>query len=198
MKLRTRRWSAVLAPLCGFGLLASAACTPTAQPAARPPAATAEPSGAPVRSNEATRPTEANPLVRYLPHRGLLSLDDRPEVRFRVELAGTDAERSRGLMYRRQIPEDTGMLFDMGRQAVHAFWMRNTLASLDMLFLDRELKVVGLLHSVPTENDLPRQVDKSSWYVLELAAGTCARLKLGVGSQFVLQRTADGAADQPP
>jgi uncharacterized membrane protein (UPF0127 family) len=97
------------------------------------------------------------PQVRYFPARGVLTLPDKPEVQFRVELAVTAAERSRGLMYRAVIPAGTGMLFDMGRHDVHSFWMRNTWASLDMVFLDKSLRVVGWLEHVPTRNDAPRQ-----------------------------------------
>ena len=136
--------------------------------------------------------------VRYFPSRGLLTVRDRPAVQFRIEIARTEAERARGLMFRPVVPPDTGMLFDMGAESIHAFWMRNTLASLDMLFLDRELRVVGLLRNVPTRNDLPRAVDAPSWYVLELAAGTAERTGLGVGTQFNLRQTPDGAVDQPP
>jgi uncharacterized membrane protein (UPF0127 family) len=138
------------------------------------------------------------PQVQYFPARGLLTLAHKPSVQFRVELALTAAERSRGLMYRPVVPADTGMLFDMGRHDVHSFWMRNTWASLDMVFLDKALQVVGWLEQVPTRNDAPRSIGKPSWYVLELAAGTAKAVGLQTGMQFVLTRTPDGAANVPP
>lgn len=181
-----KHWQVVFA-------LAAGACTPTAQSGSRP--AGGGSAGVETKSVQALAPQSS---VRYLPLRGVLTLVDRPAVAFRVELATTPAERSRGLMFRREVPADTGMLFDMGEESVHSFWMRNTLASLDMLFLDRSLRVVGVLPNVPTQNDLPRAVGAPSWYVLELAAGTAGKQGIRVGSQFVLRRTANGAVDQPP
>ena len=166
-----------------------AACSPRAQSGPRETG-----DAMPVRTSAAPPASH----IRYFPSRGVLTVRDRPAVQFRIEIARTEAERARGLMFRPVVPQDTGMLFDMGAESIHAFWMRNTLASLDMLFLDRELRVVGLLRDVPTRNDLPRAVDAPSWYVLELAAGTAQRTGLGVGTQFKLRQTADGAADQPP
>src|SRR5262249_46661379 len=54
---------------------------------------------------------------------------------FSVELAVTDAERARGLMFRRELPEGQGMLFDFGRDQDIAMWMKNTFIPLDMVFI---------------------------------------------------------------
>lgn len=153
----------------------------------------ASPSPLPVQQNESV-----GPQVQYFAARGVLTLIHKPSVQFRVELALTAAQRSRGLMYRSVVPPDTGMLFDMGRHDVHSFWMRNTWASLDMVFLDKSLQVVGWLEQVPTRNDAPRSIGKPSWYVLELAAGTAKAIGLRAGMQFALTRTPDGTALVPP
>src|SRR3974377_2500519 len=54
---------------------------------------------------------------------------------FVVELAGTEAERSKGLMFRRELPEGQGMLFDFRPEQDVSFWMQNTYISLDMIFI---------------------------------------------------------------
>ncbi len=57
------------------------------------------------------------------------------EIRFDIELALNEAERSRGLMYRKQLGPYEGMLFDFHREAPVSFWMKNTLIPLDMVFI---------------------------------------------------------------
>src|SRR5882757_8035998 len=54
---------------------------------------------------------------------------------FSVEMAVTDAERAKGLMYRKSLPEGQGMLFDFKSEQDTSFWMENTYISLDIIFI---------------------------------------------------------------
>ena len=63
---------------------------------------------------------------------------------FTVELASTDAEREKGLMFRKELPEGQGMLFDFQRDQPVAFWMHNTLISLDMLFIRSDGRIARI------------------------------------------------------
>lgn len=63
----------------------------------------------------------------------IIASDQRHD--FEVEVATTPQERARGLMYREELPAKQGMLFDFGREQMVSMWMRNTLISLDMLFI---------------------------------------------------------------
>lgn len=98
-----------------------------------------------------------------------------PEAKARIEaeIARTEHEVTRGLMYRTSMPDDRGMLFRMPRREEQIFWMRNTCISLDMLFLDDDGTVVGILENVPTLNEEQRTVRKPSRYVLEVNGGWC-------------------------
>jgi uncharacterized membrane protein (UPF0127 family) len=59
--------------------------------------------------------------------------------------------------------------------------MKNTILSLDMLFVASDWKIVGLLPKVPPQNELPRQVDRPSQYVIELGAGVAEKFRINVG-----------------
>jgi hypothetical protein len=101
--------------------------------------------------------------------------------RFRVELARTPDERSRGLMFRRQMDADAGMLFDFGRTGRQAMWMKNTYIPLDMLFIRAD----GTIHRI-AERTVPHSetVIPSGGRVravLELNGGTSERLGIRPG-----------------
>lgn len=93
----------------------------------------------------------------------------------RAELANRLDTILRGLSGRAAVPDGTGMLFDMGHAAVQRFWMRDTLVGLDMVFLDADLTVVGIVADTVPGDPALRGVDAPSRYVLEVPAGWCAR-----------------------
>jgi uncharacterized membrane protein (UPF0127 family) len=91
---------------------------------------------------------------------------------FELEVCATDAQRSLGLMYRRSLASTAGMIFLFPDERENTFWMKNTYIPLDMVFVDKAMKVVGILDNVPPLNEAPRSVGRLSMYVLEFAAGT--------------------------
>jgi uncharacterized membrane protein (UPF0127 family) len=101
----------------------------------------------------------------------------------KVEIASTDEQKQRGLMYRRELPQDTGMLFLFDRSSEHGFWMHNTELSLDMIFLDEDRAVVGVVDHARPHDDTPRSVKKPSRYVLEVLAGEASAHAVGPGSR---------------
>ena len=108
-----------------------------------------------------------------------------------VEVADDDYERAKGLMCRTELMSQWGMLFIMPRSTVQRFWMKNTLISLDMLFIDENWRVVGVINDVPPLNLESRGVDAPSLYVLELKAGEANRLGLFSGMQMTYTAPAD-------
>ncbi len=88
-----------------------------------------------------------------------------------VEVARSEEQRNRGLMYRDSMPEDEGMLFVWPENSRRSFWMRNTCLPLDMLFIAMDGTIVGILEQVPTMNDNSRFVPCPAAFVLEVNAG---------------------------
>ena len=104
-------------------------------------------------------------------------------VPIRVELAQTEPARERGLMYRNHLDQDAGMLFIFERDAPLTFWMKNTFIPLDMIFIDRDRRIVGIVEEAVPETETPRRVDGQSRYVLEIGGGLSRRLGIAKGSQ---------------
>lgn len=104
---------------------------------------------------------------------------------FAVELAVTPEQLSQGLMFRRDLPAGTGMLFDFGSARQVSMWMKNTLIPLDMLFMDRAGRVVHVeQYAVPGSLE-PRGPAEPVLGVLELPAGTARRLGLKPGDRVI-------------
>jgi uncharacterized membrane protein (UPF0127 family) len=100
-----------------------------------------------------------------------------------VELARNDAERQRGLMYRESLEPDHGMLFLFDEAAPHAFWMKNTLIPLDMIFIDGVGQIAGVVERAEPLSTTPRIAGGPSRYVLEVIGGWCAAHGVGAGDR---------------
>ncbi len=100
-----------------------------------------------------------------------------------IEVAETSEQKSLGLMFRTSVPAGTGMLFPYGDPQELTMWMRNTYASLDMVFIRRD----GTVHRIEYATEpLSERVISSKGVVtavLELAAGEAKRLGLKVGDR---------------
>ncbi len=92
----------------------------------------------------------------------------------RVELARTDPERARGLMFREKLDADAGMLFLFDGSEDHGFWMKNTLIPLDMVFIADDGRIVGIVERAEPRTTTLRSVGAPSRYVLEVNGGWCA------------------------
>lgn len=100
---------------------------------------------------------------------------------FLVEVMRTQAELEKGLMFRKSLPQDHGMLFDFGHEQEVAMWMRNTFIPLDMIFMGKTGRVVGVVADAKPMSDQILTVSAPTFAVLELDAGTAARINLKTG-----------------
>ena len=104
--------------------------------------------------------------------------------RYEVEVAATPGARAQGLMFRRELAPEAGMLFDFGRDEVARMWMKNTFIPLDMVFAGRDGTVRGI-----ARNARPRSLDTISSRVpvravLELNGGEADRIGLAPGDRI--------------
>jgi uncharacterized membrane protein (UPF0127 family) len=102
---------------------------------------------------------------------------------FAVDLATTDEERSRGLMFRRSLPESYGMLFDFKRDQEISMWMKNTYVSLDMIFIRSDGRISRIAESTEPESEriIPSMGPVRA--VLEVVAGTAKKLGIQPGDR---------------
>ena len=103
---------------------------------------------------------------------------------FSMEVCANDAERGRGLMFRKSLDDLNGMIFIFPEEREHTFWMKNTYIPLDMLFLSKDLTIVGILENTAPLTETPRSVGKPSTYVVELAGGVTKKFGIKVGDRL--------------
>jgi uncharacterized membrane protein (UPF0127 family) len=102
---------------------------------------------------------------------------------FRVEVARNDADRARGLMHRRTLPADRGMLFDFERVAPVTMWMENTFISLDMIFIRADGTIARIAENTEPLSQRIIPSGEPVLAVLEVIAGTSKRIGLKAGDK---------------
>jgi uncharacterized protein len=102
---------------------------------------------------------------------------------FAVELATNDAERARGLMFRKELPEGQGMLFDFEREQPVSFWMHNTYISLDMIFIRGDGRILSIAENTEPRSDRLVPSGGPVRAVLEVIAGTAVKLGIAPGDR---------------
>ncbi len=161
---KAMRWTGMLgAALLGLG----AACSPQAGTGA--PAATA--------ASPAAHPVSGMPVAP-------LTVTSAGKVhRFRVELARTGAEQSRGLMFRTALGPDEGMIFPMDPPRHASFWMRNTVIPLDIIFIGPDRRILNIAANAVPYDERPLASIGPVSAVLELAGGKAAALGIAAGDK---------------
>ncbi len=104
-------------------------------------------------------------------------------VKFTVEIADTEATRNRGMMYRKSLAPDKGMLFDFKTPREAAFWMRNTLIPLDIIFITQDGRILTIARNAVPHSEVPIPSGGAIRGVLELAGGRAAQLGIYPGDR---------------
>jgi hypothetical protein len=111
---------------------------------------------------------------------------------FTVEMAVNQKQRAQGFQNRRSLAPSAGMLFDFGRPQPVAMWMKNTYVSLDMLFIDNDGRIINIGHRTEPLSLRAIQSRAPARAVLEVTAGTAARLGLIPGDRVIHGIFGDG------
>jgi uncharacterized protein len=113
----------------------------------------------------------------------------RELCRFKVELAVTLEEQSRGLMFRKNLRPDSGMLFVSSRDELRSFWMKNTYIPLDMLFIDSHNEVKHIHYGAKPFDETSISSRYPVQYVLEISAGRAKKCNIRQGTNMNILRS---------
>lgn len=125
------------------------------------------------------------PVAAQEDERGQLTIESAngETHEFKVELAETESERAQGLMYRRSLNEDSGMLFLYPRSRRTSMWMKNTFIPLDIIFIDEVGRIIRIAERTIPESTQSIPSGGPVKAVLEINAGVSERLGIAVGDQ---------------
>ena len=123
--------------------------------------------------------------------------DDGDSHTFEIYLATSFEQQRRGLMFVRELPEQTGMLFVYDDESPHAMWMKNTYIPLDIVFARRDGTVSSVIHDTePLSLESLSSIEPVT-YVLELNAGVARRYNIGTGSRLIRSADKDPGPGRP-
>lgn len=110
-------------------------------------------------------------------------------IKIYAEIADDNQEKIRGLMFREKLEENSGMFFIFENESYQTFWMKNTLVPLDIIFIDKGFKIVGIESAQPCRKE-PCKLYVSpvpAKYVLEVNVGFTARNKIEIGDKIIMK-----------
>lgn len=113
---------------------------------------------------------------------------------FTVELADTPETRAKGLMFRQELADDAGMLFDFHQEQPASFWMRNTFIPLDMIFIGADGVVKSFHVNARPHDETGIQSDGPVRFVLEIPGGRSLEIGLQPGDRMEHPRVGQGGA----
>lgn len=100
---------------------------------------------------------------------------DKRMITLEAQIASTPEQKAKGLMFRKHMPESEGMLFIYDHEEELGFYMANCFISLDMIFMDRNREVVGIIENAKPMDPTVLSIGRPSQYVLEVNAGFVQR-----------------------
>ncbi|XHM74962.1 DUF192 domain-containing protein [Mesorhizobium sp. ANAO-SY3R2] len=126
----------------------------------------------------------------------LVATTSKGDVPFRIEISDEPGERAMGLMFRKDLADDLGMLFVFEQTQPVGFWMKNTPLPLDLLFIGADGVVRDIQQGVPF-SEAVIAAEEPVRFVLELKAGTAAKTGVNVGDKLRHRVIAKAGAADP-
>jgi uncharacterized protein len=134
-------------------------------------------------SAEARPPRPEDGVAQQLPVQKLAIESGRRVHHFNVMMARSDAEQTVGLMWRRALTGSEGMLFPLREERMAAFWMRNTLIPLDIIFIRKDGRIANIIANAEPLSEEPLPSAGKVAAVLEIAGGRAAALGIRAGDR---------------
>lgn len=104
----------------------------------------------------------------------------------------TAIDKKMGLMYRKKpLTDDTGLLFDYGRYGLFTFWMKNTFIPLEVICLDHNYKVVGVIENMIPKSKKTRSLKKPFRYAIEVNNGYSYNKNIKIGDTIEFEEIND-------
>jgi uncharacterized membrane protein (UPF0127 family) len=104
-----------------------------------------------------------------------------------IEVADNNQRRARGLMYRKSLPADAGMLFVFDEEEIQGFWMKNTYIPLDMLFVNADNEIITIHANTAPLKEWNYASTRPALYVVEVNAGYCAQKQITEGDKIIFE-----------
>ncbi|HCB88353.1 MAG TPA: DUF192 domain-containing protein, partial [Porphyromonadaceae bacterium] len=104
-----------------------------------------------------------------------------------IEVADNNQRRARGLMYRKSLPADAGMLFVFDEEEIQGFWMKNTYIPLDMLFVNADNEIITIHTNTAPLKEWNYASTRPALYVVEVNAGYCAQKQITEGDKIIFE-----------
>lgn len=140
----------------------------------------------------------AAPALIPLPHSALLIETPKGAVHLDVEVAADNASRMRGLMYRTTLAANAGMLFDFQNDDYRAFWMKNTILPLDLIFIRADGTIASIAPNTTPYSEKVISSEEPVRAVLEINAGRAAALNIQAGEKVRNAAFASALPGQSP
>ena len=110
------------------------------------------------------------------------------KIKIKAEIADTQEKKERGLMGRERLGENKGMFFAFEHEGTYAFWMKNTLIPLDIIFISGDFKILEIFHAEPCAEEPCKsyQTTKYAKYILEVNGNFTTRNGIDVGDEVII------------
>lgn len=111
------------------------------------------------------------------------------KIKIKAEVADTQEKMERGLMFRKHLGENKGMLFSFDADGTYAFWMKNTIIPLDIIFISKDFKIVEIFHAEPCTEEPCKSYQTTAYskYILEVNANFTTKNGIDVGDEAIIE-----------
>ena len=133
-------------------------------------------------------PTTPEPIFLSEGELSFLDANGKELSKLEIEIVDNNADRQKGMMFRKSMPEHRGMLFVFDQQEPQAFWMKNTLIPLDIIYVNDKKTVVSIQKNATPLSEKSLPSDAPAIYVVETNAGYSAKFGISKGSKISFKK----------